>query len=584
MKNKRALAIVGLGPRGLSALENFLLQLRKEGELGHLKLLLFEMTGDFGNGQVYGIHQSVTNWINISERILCLDKRPTIDFKAYQIPSFPSYHEWVKKDFSKIDKSEADTYPPRAEVGEYLKERFETLIQPLLKASVASLIEEQVESVSLDDDKVSIKTSKREYTGIDELLLTIGHQPTELSEQMLKWEQFSSDKKSTTLFKSPYPIKNFLESPHLTPDSVVGLRGFGLAMIDVARGIANKFGTFVTENETDKKVRYQSDHTISNMLIPFSLDGLPPSPKPINALIDEWYQPTEKQITNFENIIQDKQIQRKADDPGFLIKAFAPIAAEIYLTLSEYYDVSGLSVQKVEAVVIAWMEDMKYSHPIILRQDQPAEKMMQDFIEMALGKKAISLDFCVGQVWRHLQPSIYDKLSYNECENIVCKKIIQLDEGLKRYSYGPPVESIQQMLALIKAGVMNVQFVNDPAINLTDDGWLLESDKKNVVVDMMINSVLDSPKIKLVDSPIVKSLLSADLAKAVHSELGVVTDERGYLISSDENNSVPIALLGRLAKGTVIGVDAILECFGKRSEQWAERSARHFINCIENEE
>jgi len=90
----------------------------------------------------------------------------------------------------------------------------------------------------------------------------------------------------------------------------------------------------------------------------------------------------------------------------------------------------------------------------------------------------------------------------------------------------------------------------------------------------MINSVLDAPKINSVNSSIIQNLLSNNLIEAVHDELGISTDENAYVISQEKSRKIPIALLGRLAKGTIIGVDAILECFGKRPEQWATEAIK----------
>lgn len=86
----------------------------------------------------------------------------------------------------------------------------------------------------------------------------------------------------------------------------------------------------------------------------------------------------------------------------------------------------------------------------------------------------------------------------------------------------------------------------------------------------MINSVLDAPKLLDVTSPLIKNLLQNDLIQPIHSKLGIETTADGYVITPDDKNDVPIAVLGRLAKGSVIGVDAILECFGPRIEDWAK--------------
>lgn len=86
----------------------------------------------------------------------------------------------------------------------------------------------------------------------------------------------------------------------------------------------------------------------------------------------------------------------------------------------------------------------------------------------------------------------------------------------------------------------------------------------------MINSILDEPKLLDIKSPLVESLLQNNDIKPIHLELGIETSEDGYVVTPKNQPDVPIAVLGRLAKGSVIGVDAILECFGPRIKDWAE--------------
>jgi len=575
MKNRKTLSIIGVGPRGLYALENFILQLQSIQTPAKIHLLLFERTGNFGNGQVYDINQTDTNWINISERVLLLNKRPKINLNGVHIPAFPSYHEWLNKNIPTISEDEPDSYPPRADLGKYLHQRFQSLIEYLLKLQQVTLSEEEVQSVTLNEkNKISIVTPQKNYDDVDEILLTIGHQQTEPSEQINEWNNFVEGKNNIKLFKSPYPIENILNYENLNKNSVIGLRGFGLAMIDVVRGIANQFGKFVVEDKHIKFCQFHSDDNISYMFIPFSLDGLPPAPKPLNAKIDKWFEPTDQQIFDFEKIIENKTTQKKASNPSFLIDAILPIIAEIYLKLPQHFFQGKLSLQYVEKIAKAYLQNNEFEHPIILPSRLSVSKTMEKFIAMATGKEAISLDYCIGQVWRHCQPSIYDKLSFNECNEDVFAKIIELDEGTKRYSYGPPVASIQQMLALVKAGVLNLEMVNNPKISLVAGGWCLESEENSITTDIMINSVLDAPKINSVNSSIIQNLLSNNLIEAVHDELGISTDENAYVISQEKSRKIPIALLGRLAKGTIIGVDAILECFGKRPEQWATEAIK----------
>lgn len=582
MTQERKLAIIGVGPRGHYALENLITKIANTKSYGHIHIYLYETTGNFGNGAIYDLDQLASNWINITERILCLESRPIIHFGEINIPGFPSYHEWADLDFDSISEKDPDVYPPRAKIGSYLKQRFETLSQPLINANIISLIEEAVIDIDyITATQINVRTALNPHHSMDEVLITIGHQPTEVSKQIDEWRDYFSNNKKVDLFEDPYPISSFLESKNLDSDSIIGIRGLGLAMIDIVRAIANKFGTFKIIDAAVQKCSYKSSSELSNLLVPFSLDGLPPAPKPLNAAIDRLYSPTDEQILEFERIIGNSQIQRNANGLDFLIEAFAPIAAAIYNQLPQTIAKDKFSHKDLQQITLDWLREDSTSHSLIISRKQSVQKTMQDFVDMATATGPVSLDYCIGQVWKHCQPIIYEQLSYNACKEEVFAEIIHLDERLKRYSYGPPVESIQQLLALDTASVINFDFVNDPKIELTSKGWQLESEGQVIKANMMINSVLDAPQIKSVDSPLVKNMLSHELIKAVHDDFGVATDDFGYLIPKESKESISIALLGRLAKGTIIGVDAILECFGSRPESWASKAVEKHINWLE---
>ncbi|AVI52168.1 hypothetical protein C5O00_13800 [Pukyongia salina] len=573
-QRKRKIAIIGLGPRGGYAFERLITELASDSLLTNIHISLFEHTGNFGNGQVYDLHQNNSNWINISERVLDLPERELINTENLKIDPFPTYKEWADKDFSMISEETPDSYPPRSKIGEFLAQRFQSLLTPLAQYGITAIHRECVENVKwLKDGKLVVKTDNTTYEEFDEILLTIGHQPTELSKQIEEWEKYASAKQDICLFKSPYPTTSYLGNKNLNERSTIGIRGFGLAMIDVVRAIANKFGEFATLDEKTRLCEFKTENPIKDLFIPFSLDGLPPAPKPLNAKIDSWFEPSEDSLLAFEKQIGDKKIQKAAKSPQFLIDAFVPIASTIYKNLPK--NQNAHTQKEIEMAIGSWLKDQGYEHPLFVSAKQSAERSMQEYVEMATGNRSISLDFCVGQVWRHCQPSIYKALSFNDCSDEVFAEIIELDESTKRYSYGPPVESIQQMLALSKKGILNLDYVCDPDIDLNDEGWKLSKDKKSITANMMIDSVLDSPQIKIVRSTLVQQLLSDNLMQAIHSDLGIETDENGYLLSDDVNRKIPIALLGRLAKGTIIGVDAILECFGERPQQWAKQAAQH---------
>ncbi|WP_179019698.1 FAD/NAD(P)-binding protein [Winogradskyella forsetii] len=564
----KTLAIIGFGPRGLYALENLLLGLSKTNST--VKIVIFEASETLGSGHVWNEDQPDSNWINITERALSgIEKRPKIKYGNVIVKGFPSYHQWCN--FS-LKPSENDTFPPRNKLGRYLNERYDSIEKPLGNLDTFIIINAAVQSIDYSENDTLILRTHTESWTCDDVVLTIGHQSTELSDQMKAWKSHAKTKTNVSLFENPYPVSNFNTIKNTT-DLTIGIRGFGLGMIDVMRYLViNDFGNFKVVDDATLETVYYKVKNQNLTLVPFSLDGLPLVPKPLNQNIDNWFKPTHKELYYFKAEIEAvAQTEKEVHTLDFLIKPMATIASRIFIDLKEKAFAHKFSAIELEAIVTNWLKDDDFQHELLQNENIPTEKLIQTYIDMALGEIPISLDFCIGQVWRHCQPTLYTAFSHANLDSKIIKKVIDLDERSKRYSYGPPIESMQQVLALVDAKVLNLGFVTDPDIKLEPNGWkLTNTENQSVHCSIMINSILDAPKLLEINTDLVKNLLQNDFIQPIHSELGIETSEDGYVVTPNDKPNVPIAVLGRLAKGSVIGVDAILECFGQRIEDWAK--------------
>ena len=571
----KKLAIIGMGPRGLYALENLLFQLSKTNQSA--EILVFETSNLPGAGSVWHTEQPDSNWINITERALVgIETRPKIVLHNITIDAFPSYHNWCN--FKQSD-SQPDAFPPRKKLGVYLNERFNSIAEALADSNFFKIINSHIEAITLKQNSILINSSDKSWQ-CDDVLLTIGHQPTLVSDQIKEWKKHVEKYKALRLFTDPYPVSQLIDIKN-EEKLTIGIRGFGLAMIDVMRYLViNNYGNFkITDYDTFKSVYYK----IKNQqlkLIPFSLDGLPLAPKPLNKSIDDWYKPTSTEIEVIRKTIAAyTNTDKDSDEIMFLVDPIAEVAARIYKDLTDKTNSQNLNLKEIEKIIIEYLQDADYTHQLLQDNDISTYELIQAYIDMAIGETNISLDYCVWQVWRHCQPMLYKVVSHARLNKNTVNKIIVLDERSKRFSYGPPIESMQQILALVDAEILDLSYSNNPDINLTENGWQLKNESnKTIVCNCMINSVLDSPQLLKIESPIIQNLLKNDLIQPVHSELGIETHEDGYVVSQLKDKSVPIAVLGRLAKGSVLGVDAILECFGKRIEDWAEGYVKKLQN------
>jgi len=563
-------AIVGLGPRGHYALECLLSSLCKANVESGFEILGFEKSEALGHGPVYAVEQADSNWININERLLDLPSRAAISFGGLEVPAFVGYHEWAQLNFDCLPSDRIDSYPPRAKIGRYLEERFQSMAAPLIEAGILEILSHTADEISNIAGRWQITSEADTAHQVDDILLTVGHQPTMHDDQIRAWKNYSQASSDLALFENPYPVEQIIKLTRSKKSVRMAIRGYGLATIDVVRAVALEFGRFESTDPIAGTLRYIADEDADVIVTPFSLDGLPMGPKPISPAVDAQFAPSRDVLKSLSDRLNDRVAQKEARDASFLTSVMCQISASIYLDLGNRYVGEGADQTELEIIAQKWIEDQSYKHPILLDPCIAPQAALGRLITMATGEGAISFDYCIGQVWRHCQPIIYSALSHSALSDDLIAQIIFTDEGLKRYSYGPPVASLQQLVALSEAGVLNLEILSDPAICTNHGAWILTKDDTCFEADIMVDGVLDSPKIKSVTSNLLKTLLKNGLIDPVHDDLGIFTSEDAYIQTRSGRNDLPIALLGRLAKGTVIGVDAILECFGQRVKVWSD--------------
>lgn len=558
------IAIIGFGPRGLACLENLVLELASANVVKP-HLFIFEPSANLGTGKAWEIDQPETNYINISDHALQnLKGREKLFLGTMTIPSFPSYTQWCLNNNKEENiAGDKDVYPSRSQMGNYLHQRATSICSILSKNKALTIINEKVVSVTCDDDIVKIKTAKDVFNA-SECLITIGHTPTEDSEETVNFKAHGK-KEGVTYIHDPYEAK--IARKGMANTKVV-IKGFGLSMLDIARQLTNyKFGTFEEKSDAGY-LQFLPNKDCVQEIIPYSNDGLPCVPKPFGRKVDATFEPTLVQKNTFELALRNHLATPKAlQQIDFVLDAFSEVAAAIYIQNSEEQH----SEAAIKTLTVAWLKDPSTAHELILDTELPTIDYMRQTVEMAWGNESASLDFTIGQVWRHLQPSMYRLFAFSGISGELIKQLIEIDQDTKRYSYGPPVESILQLIALHEAEILNLDYVNDPTIELVAKGWKLSKKDSSVVAPELINSVMDAPVLEKMESPIFKELYEKECIQPVHEDLGILTHPDGTVVhAKDAAKKIPISVVGRNAKGSVLGTDAILECFSPETHDWAK--------------
>jgi uncharacterized NAD(P)/FAD-binding protein YdhS len=148
--------------------------------------------------------------------------------------------------------------------------------------------------------------------------------------------------------------------------------------------------------------------------------------------------------------------------------------------------------------------------------------------------------------------------------------VIGFDEGLKRYSYGPPVSAAEEMLALIAAGILDLRAVDDPDVAMVEGGWRLSAEEGEATATVMLDAVLVPPDLTQVSAPLISGLRAAGRLVPVAEKLGARVAADGRALDAEGAPVPGLALLGRLALGSVIATDSVHDCFGAAVGRWAE--------------
>ncbi|WP_124981041.1 FAD/NAD(P)-binding protein [Nonlabens xiamenensis] len=564
MNDTYQLAIVGFGPRGLFALEQFYLVAAQSNHQELPKTLIFEPNDELGVGKAWSVKQPDANWINIADRALdTFPARPAMHIAQMDIPEFPSYLKWLEEVMDHHVSDIKDTYHRRKVMGTYLNQRTHSLLERLETYGCVDIVNQEAVALSKKNQVFTLETAQKSYQAI-KVVLALGHLPTAMSSQNQKFKKHAQEQ---DLHFSAHCYSQEALAFYAFAKAI-SIKGLGLSMIDVVRMvIAHYDGDFeLIKGSYHLKYKAREEHPI---LIPFSLDGLPTVPKPFGHPMDVAYE----MLTDRKQVLME-QLERLRDDEGTtvkqLVRAIAHEMIKIYSRLDLAHGNSRLDHELMVDLLTEWLMDPSTSHDLILDTSLPITDYIETTCAMAMGTAPPSLDYVAGQIWRQLQPDLYMVFSHKTAPSLMAD-FIKIDEQTKRYSYGPPVESMLQLLALHQAQILHLDVVNDPNIDLKKDGFKLSQNGSSHTANAMVDAIIPAPDVTEVKSPLIKNLLKDGFAQQVHEKLGFQVDQDAtHLVHGRRIEG--LYSFGRLAKGSVYGVDAILECFNeKKLKSWREQ-------------
>ncbi len=515
------IAIIGFGPRGLAAAETLLAEAH-----GPIDIDIFDPCPWPAAGPNFAPDEARTCLLNLPLREIDLPDPGSFEF--------PRFDRW-------LDHPDPDHYPPRADLGAYLTARFEAL--RTAHPGTLTVRHEAVTAARSADGGWLLTTSKQRHGPYDEVLLSPGQPQTAPGNQMSRWRSHASVHK-LPLFDA-YPTSNLRSAAGGWTQRTVAIRGLGLSSLDVIALLTLDQGGRMGDGV------YHPSGREPARILPFSLDGLPPAPKPVMGE-DSRYDLRDDEVTALQTALVEALQMDPEDGLCHLTDALIDPARRI----------TGADAKD-------WLNAERDAPGS--QDDSDPLTALDDGIAMARGKIAPSIGYAIGQIWRRWQSELRDTFRKTASRGDTRLAVLGFDNGLKRYSYGPPVQSAELLRALIAADIVALTIADDPDIEMQPDGWRMDD---KTTAHVMIDGVLPSPDLAGLTDPLITMLSDAEVLTSVADGGGAHVNTEARVIDATGVTVPGLSLLGRLTEGSTIATDSIHDCFGPATRAWAQSVAR----------
>ncbi|MDF1872394.1 FAD/NAD(P)-binding protein [Vannielia sp.] len=499
------IAFIGMGPRGLGAAEA-LLALWPEAMIE-----VFDPGMHPGAGPNFSPDQSPHCLLNLPLRNLDIARDGTL-----------------------IDDITGDPerFPARAELGQHLCQRFNALGLTHHHRAVRDIQHDEASGGWM------LSTPQGPEGPFAEVLIAPGQPRSHPDPQFSKWKAHAQEHALDLV--PAYPDRALLAVAKGWAGKAVGVRGLALSSIDVVRlltlGMGGRF----------KAGRYLPSGMEPARIVPFSLNGLPPAPKPATATLDAGFDATEAETARFEAALAEA-LDSPAEPPLAMICAALEVPVE--------------RITGDRAATRDWLAAERENPGS--QEDRAAPEVLRGLIAMADGSASASPGYVAGQVWRKWQDALRKGFNPRDVAPEIAQAVTGFDDGMKRFSYGPPLTSATELMTLIEDGRVDMRAVDDPDIVTGPDGWRLCNDEDRVEVAAMVDAVLPSPDLSIVSDPLIARLRDRGVLVPLAEGLAAKTEPDGQVQPG-------LSVLGRMAYGSVIAVDSLHDCFGAAAQRWAE--------------
>lgn len=570
------IALIGAGPRNLMALERLVYWALDRRWTEDVRILIFDPFGI--GGRVWNPNQNHELKMNSLASKITLFTDDSIQMEGK--PHFgPTLYEWstsIGPDFirdhdfkhqslllDEVTNLTKYSYSSRALFGIY-QQWFFVHVKKRMPANFSiELYQETVNNVQPDKDQYVLITDEAAFQ-VDAISASLGEGADEPNKEEIDIKKFASEH-HLKYVPIRYPAE--VDVDDVAPSDHVIIRGLGLSFIDyLAELTERRGGTFTRDEQGELTYTRSGDeptvYASSRRGLPYHARGL--DQKKVGETYPRYFL-SDEYVNRL--VLQNKKITGQE----FLNRIMLDVELAYYVALvnASYPDIdrktfeseladSTDSFKKVldkydikQSERVDWA---KWANPIPanITDTTMFTKFVKDYLEKDIklaneGNKTAPFSSAMEKL-RELRSNIrkvvtYELISDDDYVKYVLKQFNPMNNFL---AVGPPAFRVEQMLALIKAGVLTLigpGMVVEEVDDHFDTYSSLLSDKKHYSGNVLIEGRLPQPNANTTRNVLIKNLLANNLARiySLHLKDGStlktgaldVTTETAELVTPD---------------------------------------------------
>ena len=526
------MALIGLGPKGLFALERLLDHACRLDPDVRVAVDLFEPHPSPGAGPVYDPAQPGYLRMN---------------FAAGQLdmwwPSSRAVPSGQRKPFlAWTGGRDADAYPPRAEVGRYLSAGFEAVLRHAPPNVDVRLLPLAAEAAVPDGDGWIVRAGGTAHA-YDEVLLAVGHG------------------------HSVFPFDRD-ELAAVAPGATVAIRGFALTFLDTALALTEGRGGSFEQIDHPFRLRYHAGSGEPAVMIPFTRSGRPMLAKPPASLT--------ARVPALGRIAADGRT-RIADLGGAV-----DLHADLLPVLGTIVCANLAAAARCEIDATLRIAVGRRLAEAAGGVGAFAEVDVVPAIERSLlvgaGLAPPDVAWALGHTWRTLYPAIVARLGGDGLPARDWPAFLRLAAELERVAFGPPAINAAKLLALVEAGRIDLGNLRGATLRRGAAGIELRSPHGARAVDVALDAVLPGPGAAGAEG-LVSDLIAAGCARVAPGRRGLEVTPDGSCRGRDGAVTRGLSAIGRPTEDSVIGNDTLTRSLHPHADRWARRIVQRSREC-----